>query len=114
MSLRDRVETALTGLEYPWSLNFAPDGALYVTERPGKMIRVDLTANKVTPIGGVPEPRVQGDMRQLAHVLRNPFRYAAEKGRHMWAHPRAIPAKALDYAKYDMVRALNQVLDAGE
>src|SRR4029079_12370163 len=48
----------------------------------------------------------------LAHVLRNPFRYAAEKGRHMWASPRSIPAKALDYAKYDMVRALNQVLDA--
>jgi thiamine phosphate synthase YjbQ (UPF0047 family) len=47
----------------------------------------------------------------LADVLRNPFRFAAEKGRHMWAHPRAIPAKALDYAKYDMVRALNQVLD---
>ena len=47
----------------------------------------------------------------LAEVLRNPFRHAAEKGRHMWAHPRAIPAKALDYAKYDMVRALNQMLD---
>ena len=44
----------------------------------------------------------------LADVLRNPFRYAAEKGRHMWANPRAIPAKALDYAKYDMVRAMNQ------
>ena len=47
----------------------------------------------------------------LAEVLRNPFRYAAEKGRHMWGNPRAIPAKALDYAKYDMVRALNQMLD---
>lgn len=47
----------------------------------------------------------------LADVLRNPFRFAAEKGRHMWAHPRKIPAKALDYAKYDMVRAMNQVLD---
>ena len=47
----------------------------------------------------------------LADVLRNPFRFAAEKGRHMWAHPRSIPAKALDYAKYDMVRALNQMLD---
>jgi thiamine phosphate synthase YjbQ (UPF0047 family) len=48
----------------------------------------------------------------LAHVLRNPFRFAAEKGRHMWTNPRSIPSKALDYAKYDMVRALNQVLDA--
>jgi thiamine phosphate synthase YjbQ (UPF0047 family) len=47
----------------------------------------------------------------LAVVLRNPFRFAAEKGRHMLAHPRSIPAKALDYAKYDMVRALNQALD---
>src|SRR6188768_2391722 len=51
-------------------------------------------------------------MRQdLADVLRNPFRFAAEKGRYMLAHPRSIPQKALDYAKYDMVRALNQVLD---
>ena len=47
----------------------------------------------------------------LADVLRNPFRFAAEKGRHMLAHPRSIPQKALDYAKYDMVRALNQALD---
>ncbi|HEX6465230.1 MAG TPA: hypothetical protein VFZ98_12285 [Vicinamibacterales bacterium] len=47
----------------------------------------------------------------LAEVLRNPFRFAAEKGRELLAHPRAIPAKALDYAKYDMVRALNRVLD---
>jgi thiamine phosphate synthase YjbQ (UPF0047 family) len=47
----------------------------------------------------------------LADVLRNPFRFAAEKGRHLLAHPREIPGKARDYAKYDMVRALNQVLD---
>ena len=47
----------------------------------------------------------------LADVLRNPFSFAAEKGRHMWASPRSIPQKALDYAKYDMVRAMNQVLD---
>jgi thiamine phosphate synthase YjbQ (UPF0047 family) len=47
----------------------------------------------------------------LADVLRNPFRFAAEKGRHMLAHPREIPGKARDYAKYDLVRALNQVLD---
>jgi thiamine phosphate synthase YjbQ (UPF0047 family) len=47
----------------------------------------------------------------LADVLSNPFRFAAEKGRHLLAHPLAIPAKARDYAKYDMVRAMNQVLD---
>ena len=35
----------------------------------------------------------------LAEVLRNPLRFAAEKGRHMWADPRSIPSKTLDYAK---------------
>jgi thiamine phosphate synthase YjbQ (UPF0047 family) len=48
----------------------------------------------------------------LAHVLRNPLRFAVEKGRNMWADPRSIPSKTLDYAKYDMVRTFNDVLDA--
>jgi len=47
----------------------------------------------------------------LVEVLRNPLRYMAEKGRHALADPRAIPAKAVDYAKYDIVRAMNQLVD---
>jgi len=47
----------------------------------------------------------------LVEVLRNPFRFMAEKGRHAWADPRAIPAKTLDYAKYDIVRVMNQLVD---
>jgi aldose sugar dehydrogenase len=35
--VRFRVETVLTGLEIPWSLTFAPDGRLFVTERPGRV-----------------------------------------------------------------------------
>lgn len=34
---RFRVETVITGLQVPWSLNFAPDGRLFVTERPGRV-----------------------------------------------------------------------------
>jgi hypothetical protein len=48
----------------------------------------------------------------LAEVLRNPLRFAAEKARHAWDDPRAVPAKALGYAKYDLVRALNKFMDA--
>ena len=47
----------------------------------------------------------------LADVLRNPLRFVAEKGRHALANPRAVPAKTLGYAKYDLVRLLNQSLD---
>jgi thiamine phosphate synthase YjbQ (UPF0047 family) len=48
----------------------------------------------------------------LAEVLRNPLRFVAEKSRHALADPRAVPNKALGYAKYDMVRVLNKGLDA--
>jgi hypothetical protein len=47
----------------------------------------------------------------LAEVLRNPLRFAAEKARHAWNDPLAVPAKAIGYAKYDLVRALNKLVD---
>jgi thiamine phosphate synthase YjbQ (UPF0047 family) len=47
----------------------------------------------------------------LAEVLRNPIRFAAQRGLHALANPRAVPAKTLGYAKYDFVRVLNQGLD---
>jgi glucose/arabinose dehydrogenase len=34
---RFAVETFLTGLEVPWSLAFAPDGRIFITERPGRI-----------------------------------------------------------------------------
>ncbi|HWV94279.1 MAG TPA: hypothetical protein VNZ24_08165, partial [Vicinamibacterales bacterium] len=43
----------------------------------------------------------------LAEVLRNPLRFVAEKSRHALANPFAVPARTLDYAKYDFVRVLN-------
>jgi thiamine phosphate synthase YjbQ (UPF0047 family) len=48
----------------------------------------------------------------LVEVLRNPVRFMVEKSRHALRDPRAIPAKTLGYAKYDLVRALNQLVEA--
>lgn len=48
----------------------------------------------------------------LSEVLRDPLRFMAEKAGHMLGNPRAIPAKTLDYAKYDLVRVFNQLVDA--
>lgn len=47
----------------------------------------------------------------LMDVLRNPLKFAAEKARHAWDDPRAVPMKAVEYAKYDLVRALNRLMD---
>jgi len=47
----------------------------------------------------------------LLDVLRNPMRFAVEKARHAIADPRAVPAKTLDYAKYDLVHVVNTLVD---
>lgn len=41
--VRFRVESVVTNLEIPWSMAFAPDGRLFVTERPGRVRLIDLT-----------------------------------------------------------------------
>jgi thiamine phosphate synthase YjbQ (UPF0047 family) len=47
----------------------------------------------------------------LAAVLREPLRFVAAQYRGLLANPRAVPGKALGYAKYDLVRVLNSGLD---
>jgi thiamine phosphate synthase YjbQ (UPF0047 family) len=47
----------------------------------------------------------------LAAVLRNPLRFVAAQYRSAMANPRAVPGKALGYAKYDLVRVLNSSLE---
>jgi len=48
----------------------------------------------------------------LTEVLQNPFRFAAQTGRHMLDAPLAIPGKTMSYARYDVVRVLNSLIDA--
>jgi aldose sugar dehydrogenase len=42
--VRFRVETVVSALEIPWSLVFAPDGRLFITERPGRVRIMNLSA----------------------------------------------------------------------
>jgi glucose/arabinose dehydrogenase len=42
--IRFRAEVVVSDLEIPWSLVFAPDGRLFVTERPGRVRIIDLAA----------------------------------------------------------------------
>lgn len=48
----------------------------------------------------------------LVEVLRDPLRFAKIKGRHMLDDPMAIPGKTLSYARYDVVRVLNSLMEA--
>jgi glucose/arabinose dehydrogenase len=53
---RFRVDIVVSELEIPWSLAFAPDGRLFVTERPGRVRIVNLstfTSEVALTLGGV-------------------------------------------------------------
>ncbi len=47
----------------------------------------------------------------LRDVLKDPMRFVAQKGRNMLRDPRAIPGKAKEYAKYDLVQVMNKFID---
>jgi hypothetical protein len=47
----------------------------------------------------------------LADVLKDPLRFAAQKGRHILDDPLAVPGKTLNYARYDFVRVFNSLVD---
>lgn len=47
----------------------------------------------------------------LAAVLRDPLRFVAAHYRSVLANPRALPGKALGYAKYDLIHVLNSTLE---
>lgn len=75
-------------------------------------IRLELPADEQFASLTVNEYETLLMRHDLADVLHNPLRFAAEKARHAWDDPRAVPGKALAYAKYDLVRAVNRLVDA--
>jgi len=74
-------------------------------------VRLSLAASEQAASLTVNEYETLLMQHDLAEVLRNPLHFAAEKVRHAWNDPRALPGKAIDYAKYDLVRALNRLVD---
>lgn len=57
---RYAVRVLAEGFVHPWSLAFLPDGAMLVTERPGRLRRIALDGAISEPLQGVPEVFVQG------------------------------------------------------
>jgi hypothetical protein len=48
----------------------------------------------------------------LVEVLKDPLKFAVQRGRHMIDDPLAIPSKTLNYAKYDVPRLINSLMEA--
>ncbi|HET9369836.1 MAG TPA: hypothetical protein VFO19_06295 [Vicinamibacterales bacterium] len=75
-------------------------------------VRLELPAGEQFASVTVNEYETLLMQHDLAEVLHNPLRFAAEKARHAWNDPLAVPGKALAYAQYDLVRAVNRLVDA--
>ena len=68
-----KIQEVASGLNFPWSLAFLPDGSLLVTERTGKLARI--SNDKVyAPITGLPtDIYVKGQGGLLEVVLHPNF-----------------------------------------
>jgi glucose/arabinose dehydrogenase len=63
-----KVTTVADALDQPWGMAFLPDGRLLVTERPGRLLIIDLNGQKSAPLSGVPRvfARGQGGLLDVA------------------------------------------------
>lgn len=117
-----RAELSVPVSDHPIDSVSLKDERLGLFEEIGELVRQHEIVNGRVDITLAPEERHAGltvneyetllMKHDLVEVLRNPVRFMAEKGKHMLADPRAIPGKALNYAKYDLVRLVNEFVDA--
>lgn len=72
-NVRFRVEVVATNLQIPWSLVFAPDGRLFVTERPGRVRILNLSAGTSELALTVEDVRAEGEGGLLGLALDPDF-----------------------------------------
>ena len=72
------VEVVAEGLTQPWAVAFLPDGGYLVTERAGRLLRLDADGSIAAEIAGVPDVLFKGQGGLMDLVLDPGF---AENGR---------------------------------
>jgi hypothetical protein len=75
--------------------------------------RVDITLEPAQRHAGLTVNEYETLLMQhdLVEVLKNPLRFAAQKGKHILGDPLAVPGKTLNYARYDFVRVFNSLVE---
>lgn len=79
-------EVVLSDLEHPWSIAWIGTDQAVITERPGRMVLVNMTQKTTTPISGVPEVSAigQGGLLDLAILqdAESPWIYFSLSAEH--------------------------------
>src|SRR5205085_11854966 len=56
-----RVETVADGLQVPWAFAFAPDGRIFVTERPGRLRVIENGRLRAAPLATIEDVEPSGE-----------------------------------------------------
>ena len=67
------VTEVARGFEHPWGLAFLPDGRMLVTERPGRLVLVEVDGKSRRTLAGVPSVRAGGQGGLLGIALSPNF-----------------------------------------
>lgn len=81
-----RLERVVAGLEHPWSAAELPDGQWLVTERPGRLVRVDADG-EVSRLSGVPDVSTRGQGGLLDVVLHPAYGEGSDWIYFTWSQP---------------------------
>lgn len=68
-----KTDEVAKGLEFPWALEFLPDGSMLVTEKPGRMRIVSADGKLGEPLAGLPEVEAVGQGGLLDVALAPDF-----------------------------------------
>lgn len=68
-----RVETVVSGLEVPWSIVFAPDGRMFIAERPGRVRVVEQGKLRVEPVATIADCAAAGESGLMGLALHPRF-----------------------------------------
>lgn len=72
-SVQFRVETVAGGLEVPWSIAFAPDGRMFITERPGRVRVLENGKLRPQPIATIEDVRSASESGLMGLALHPRF-----------------------------------------
>ena len=77
-----KTKVLASNLSYPWEILWGPDNMIWMTERNGRISKVNPSNGQVTPLITVPDVRSRGEGGLLGMVLHpqfqaNPYVYVA-------------------------------------
>ncbi|MGI8908503.1 MAG: PQQ-dependent sugar dehydrogenase [Candidatus Sumerlaeaceae bacterium] len=101
-----RVDTVTSGLEVPWNIVFAPDGRMFITERPGRLRIVENGVLNPRPVQGIVGSISEGEIGLMSIALHPDF--AANRLLYL-SHGYQTPDKSL-FVRVSRYRELNGTL----